>query len=143
MKRWNGGRRRCRHNERRDAELIRGDGLKKPAIPALIIRGCRGNSRRQGPSARLGKLDYVINRAMIGGFALVAWPAEYRATGVRSIITSYDGVVYQKDLGSDSARISAVKDRYDPDKTRHETDGDWRNLTAFQIHLDMKFGRSG
>jgi DUF2950 family protein len=79
----------------------------------------------QGPSARLGQLDYVINGAMIGGFALVAWPAEYRVTGVQTFIVSYDGVVYQKDLGPDTAKIAAAMDRYDPDKTWHETDDNW------------------
>ena len=80
----------------------------------------------QGPSARLGQLDYVINGVMIGGFALVAWPADYRVTGVQTFIVSYDGVVYQKDLGPDSAKIAAAMERYDPDKTWHETDDDWR-----------------
>jgi len=79
----------------------------------------------QGPAARLGQLDYVINGAMIGGFALVAWPAEYRVTGVQTFIVSYDGVVYQKDLGPDTAKIAAAMDRYDPDKTWHETDDNW------------------
>jgi len=79
----------------------------------------------QGPSARLGKLDYVINGAMIGGFALVAWPADYRVTGVQTFIVSYDGVVYQKDLGPDTGKIASAMERYDPDKTWHETDDDW------------------
>jgi hypothetical protein len=80
----------------------------------------------QGPSARLGQLDYVIKGAMIGGFALVAWPAEYRVTGVQTFIVSYDGVVYQKDLGTDTAKIAAAIDRYDPDKTWTETKDDLR-----------------
>lgn len=80
----------------------------------------------QGPSARLGQLDYVVNGAMIGGFALVAWPAEYRATGVQTFIVSYDGVVYQKDLGTDTAKIAPAIERYDPDKTWKETDDDWQ-----------------
>jgi len=79
----------------------------------------------QGPSARLGQLDYMIGGAMIGGFALVAWPAEYRVTGVQTFIVSYDGVVYQKDLGPDTEKIAAAIERYDPDKTWHETDDDW------------------
>lgn len=79
----------------------------------------------QGPSARLGQLDYVIKGAMIGGFALVAWPAEYRVTGVQTFIVSYDGVVYQKDLGPDTAKIASAMERYDPDKTWHETDDNW------------------
>ena len=80
----------------------------------------------QGPSARLGQLEYVINGAMIGGFAMVAWPAEYRVGGVQTFIVSYDGVVYQKDLGPDTAKVAAAMERYDPDKTWQETDDDWR-----------------
>ena len=52
----------------------------------------------QGPAARLGQMDYVINGVMIGGFALVASPAEYGVTGFKTFLVSYDGVVYQKDL---------------------------------------------
>src|SRR5207249_1118656 len=50
----------------------------------------------QGPAARLGTLNYFIEGVMIGGFAIVAWPADYRITGVQTFIVSYDGVVYQK-----------------------------------------------
>ena len=67
----------------------------------------------------------VIEGAMIGGFALVAWPADYRVTGVQTFIVSYDGVVYQKDLGPDTAKIASAMERYDPDKTWVETDDDW------------------
>jgi hypothetical protein len=75
----------------------------------------------QGPAAPLGKLDYVVNGAMIGGFALVAWPAEYRVTGVQTFIVSYDGVVYQKDLGPDTAKLAEAMEHYNPDKTWHPT----------------------
>jgi len=76
----------------------------------------------QGPDAFLGKLDYVINGAMIGGFALVAVPAEYRVTGVKTFMVSYDGVVYQKDLGPNSLNIVKAMELYNPDKTWQETD---------------------
>ncbi len=79
----------------------------------------------QGPAARLGQIDYVIDGAMIGGFALVATPAEYGVTGVMTFMVSYDGVVYQKDLGPDSAKIVAAMERYNPDKTWHPTDDNW------------------
>ena len=79
----------------------------------------------QGPSARLGQLDYVIGGAMIGGFALVAYPAEYRVTGVQTFIVSYDGVVYQKNLGPDTVKIAQAMERYDPDKTWRRTDDNW------------------
>jgi hypothetical protein len=76
----------------------------------------------QGPAARLGQLDYMVEGAMIGGFALVAWPAEYRVTGLQTFIVSWDGVVYQKDLGPDTTKIASVMTRYNPDNTWIETD---------------------
>jgi Protein of unknown function (DUF2950) len=79
----------------------------------------------QGPAARLGQLDYVVNGIMIGGFALVAVPAEYRVTGVKTFIVSYDGVVYEKDLGPDSLKIAKEMDHYNPDKTWTRTDDEW------------------
>jgi DUF2950 family protein len=76
----------------------------------------------QGPAARLGQLDYVIDGVMIGGFALVAVPAEYRITGVKTFMVSYDGVVYEKDLGPTSRELVSTMERYNPDKT-------WRRLS--------------
>jgi hypothetical protein len=75
----------------------------------------------QGPAAPLGQLDYVVEGAMIGGFGLVAWPAEYKVTGVETFIVSYGGVVYQKDLGPDTEKIASAMERYNPDKTWHRT----------------------
>jgi len=79
----------------------------------------------QGPAARLGQLDYVVNGIMIGGFALVAVPAEYRVTGVKTFIVSYDGIVYEKDMGPDSLKIAKEMERYNPDKTWTPTDDEW------------------
>jgi len=76
----------------------------------------------QGPAAHLGQLDYVVGGVMIGGFALAAVPAQYRVTGVKTFVVSYDGVVYEKDLGPDSLNIVKGMDRYNPDKTWHPTD---------------------
>ena len=59
---------------------------------------------------------------MIGGFALVAVPAQYHVTGVMTFMVSYDGVVYEKDLGPDSLNIVNNMDRYNPDKSWHRTD---------------------
>lgn len=53
----------------------------------------------QGPAAPLGQMSFMVKDLMIGGFALVAAPAEYGVTGVQTFIVSHDGVVYQKDLG--------------------------------------------
>ncbi len=71
----------------------------------------------QGPAAPLGKLDFVVKGAMIGGFALVATPADYRVTGVKTFIVSHDGVVFEKDLGPNSLKIAKEMELYDPDKT--------------------------
>jgi hypothetical protein len=79
----------------------------------------------QGPAARLGQLDYVINGIMIGGFALVATPAEYRVTGVKTFMVSYDGIVYEADLGPNSRKIVEAMDRYNPDKTWQRVSDKW------------------
>ena len=71
----------------------------------------------QGPHAPLGTLDYVVKGVMIGGFALVAAPAEYEVTGVKSFIVSNDGVVYEKDLGPKTLDAFKAMERFDPDKT--------------------------
>jgi hypothetical protein len=71
----------------------------------------------QGAAAPLGKLDFVVKGAMIGGFALAAAPSDYRVTGVMTFIVSHDGVVYQKDLGPKTLELFQQMDRYNPDKT--------------------------
>jgi hypothetical protein len=76
----------------------------------------------QGPAAPLGQLDYVIKGIMIGGFALVASPAEYRVTGVKTFIVSNDGVVYQKDLGPDTLDQFKKMERFNPDSSWSPTD---------------------
>ena len=79
----------------------------------------------QGPAAPLGQMSFVVEGAMIGGFALVAAPADYRVTGVKTFIVSYDGVVYQKDLGPDTLKTFSVMQLYNPDKTWRPTDDNW------------------
>jgi hypothetical protein len=69
----------------------------------------------QGPSAPLGALDFVVQGAMIGGFALVAAPAGYEKTGVKTFIVSHDGVVYEKDLGPNTLELFRAMERFDPD----------------------------
>jgi hypothetical protein len=71
----------------------------------------------QGPAAPLGQLDYVVHGVMIGGFALVAAPAEYGVTGVQTFIVSNDGVVYQKDLGPTTREQFAKMERFNPDRS--------------------------
>ena len=79
----------------------------------------------QGPAAPMGQLDYIIKGVMIGGFALIAVPAEYGVTGVQTFIVSHDGIVYQKDLGPESLNIAHKIERYNPDKTWRRTDDEW------------------
>jgi len=71
----------------------------------------------QGSAAPLGQLDFIVKGAMIGGFALVAAPAEYGITGVQTFIVSHDGVVYQKDLGPGTLDTFAKMDRFNPDSS--------------------------
>jgi len=71
----------------------------------------------QGPAAPLGEMDFMVNGAMIGGFALVAAPAEYNVTGVRTFIVSHDGVVYEKDFGPKTLEEFRKMDRFNPDKS--------------------------
>jgi hypothetical protein len=71
----------------------------------------------QGRSAPMGTMDFVVNGAMIGGFALAAAPAEYGATGVKSFIVSHDGVVFEKDLGEKTLDLFKAMERFDPDET--------------------------
>ena len=71
----------------------------------------------QGPAAPLGEMDFVVKGAMIGGFALIAFPAQYRITGVQTFMVSHDGVVYQKDLGPKTVELANAIDRFNPDKT--------------------------
>jgi len=71
----------------------------------------------QGPAALLGQMNFVVNGAMIGGFALAASPAQYRVTGVKTFLVSHEGVVYEKDLGPDTLKILKGMELYNPDKT--------------------------
>jgi hypothetical protein len=75
----------------------------------------------QGPHAPSGPLHYVINGIMIGGYALVAVPAEYKISGVKTFLVSHEGIVYEKDLGPDSLKIAKEMVEYNPDKTWHRT----------------------
>jgi len=75
----------------------------------------------QGPNAPFGKIEYTINGVMLGGLALIAVPAEYRVTGVKTFMVSHWGVVYEKDLGPDSLKIAKEMAEFNPDKTWRPT----------------------
>ena len=73
--------------------------------------------RAQGENAPGGAYDYVVNGKMIGGFALVAHPAEYGNSGVMTLMVNHEGAVYQKDLGKETEKMVSATKKYDPDKT--------------------------
>lgn len=73
--------------------------------------------KAQGEKAQGGAYDYVVNGKMIGGFALVAYPAEYGNSGVTTFMVNHEGAVYQKDLGKETETLVSAMKKYDPDKT--------------------------
>jgi hypothetical protein len=73
--------------------------------------------RRQGPTAPGGAVDYIVRGQMIGGFALVAWPAEYGNSGVKTFVVNHEGVVFEKDLGPRTERIASRMTEFNPDHT--------------------------
>ena len=104
------------------------DGPIGEKVAAAIARGYSNRAepfhgyffkilKGQGPAAPLGEMDFVVKGAMIGGFALIAFPAQYRVTGVQTFMVSHDGVVYQKDLGPKTLDLANAIDRFNPDKS--------------------------
>jgi Protein of unknown function (DUF2950) len=71
----------------------------------------------QGPHASEGAMSYLHNGLMTSGFALVAWPSDYRSTGVMTFLVDKTGIVYQKDLGPRTSQIASAYTAYDPDET--------------------------
>jgi len=81
---------------------------------------------KQGPDAPGGALDYVVKGKMIGGFALVAYPAEYRNSGVMTFMVNHTGNVFQKDLGLDTAKLAERMTSFNPDRS-------WTKVTDTQL----------
>jgi hypothetical protein len=81
---------------------------------------------KQGPAAPGGEVDYIVRGKMIGGFALVAYPAEYRNSGVMTFIVNHTGNVFQKDLGPDTAKLAERMTSFDPDQS-------WTKVTDTQL----------
>ncbi|MEO8130373.1 MAG: DUF2950 domain-containing protein [Bryobacteraceae bacterium] len=77
--------------------------------------------KAQGPDAAGGTREYVVQGAMIGGFAFVAYPAQYGVTGVKTFLVNQEGTVLEKDLGANTKALAAAMKRYNPDKTWHES----------------------
>jgi hypothetical protein len=76
----------------------------------------------QGSNAPGGALDYIVKGKMIGGFALIAWPAEYGNSGVMTLLVNHTGVVYQKDLGPRTKALATRISAFDPDQTWKKVD---------------------
>jgi len=70
---------------------------------------------KQGPHADGGAYDYIVKNRMIGGFAVVAYPAVYGSTGVMTFLVNHRGMVYQKDLGENTDAIAKAMTSFDPD----------------------------
>ena len=77
---------------------------------------------QQGSNAPGGELNYVVKGKMIGGFALLAWPAEYGNSGVMTFAVNHNGVVYQKDLGDSTAALVKRIMQFNPDQTWKKVD---------------------
>jgi hypothetical protein len=91
----------------------RGKGGKPVAYHGYYYRILKA----QGPDAPGGAYDYVVHGKMIGGFALVAYPASWANSGVMTFIVNHDGIVYQKDLGPDTAALAGAMRQFNPDGT--------------------------
>ena len=76
----------------------------------------------QGASAPGGAYDYLVKNRMVGGFAIVAWPVKYGETGIMTFQVNHDGVVYEKDLGPNTATAVGTIQLYNPDKTWEKAD---------------------
>ena len=78
----------------------------------------------QGPDAQGGEQPYVVKGDMIGGFALVAYPAKYGDSGIKTFIVNHRGVVYEKDLGPGTGTLASQMTRFNPDKTWQAIQGE-------------------
>ena len=78
--------------------------------------------KAQGSDAPGGALNYVVKGKMIGGFALIAWPAEYGNSGVMTFVVNHNGIVYQKDLGRRTEFVAARTTQFNPDQTWKRVD---------------------
>jgi hypothetical protein len=87
---------------------------------------------RQGPNAPGGAKSYIVDGKMTGGFAFVAYPAQYRSSGVMTFIVGSDGVVYRKDLGPNTATIAKAMKSYNPDATWKKDEDQQEESAALQ-----------
>jgi hypothetical protein len=98
-------------------EIFRHKVFKMLLSEGKITGGLVRMLMKQGKHAAGGAFDYVVKNKMIGGFAVIAYPAAYGSSGVMTFIVSHEGVVYQKDLGKNTAKTATAMTSFDPDKT--------------------------
>jgi Protein of unknown function (DUF2950) len=107
------------------------EGAGEPLIPAGLARASSESAGQgqakpyhgyyfrvldgQGPDARGGAHNYLVKGKLVGGFALIAWPARYGVTGIHTFIVNQDGVVYEKDIAPVAGKPPAPITRFDPD----------------------------
>lgn len=101
------------------AEVVRGEGypVDSPVGPFPYRGYYYKILKAQGPNASGGAIDYVVDGNMIGGFALIAYPARYNVSGIMTFMVNQEGVVYQKDLGSKTVQTGKDMTLFDPDKS--------------------------
>jgi hypothetical protein len=78
---------------------------------------------RQGPNAQGGAYDYLVNGELLGGFALIAFPAEYGSSGIMTFIVNHDGIVYSRDLGPNTEQVAMGTAEFNPDSMWTKEDG--------------------
>ncbi len=99
------------------------------AVPSVSNRGAKPYHgyffrvlTEQGANAPGGAHNYLVGGAMLGGFGLVAWPAEYGVSGIQTFIVNHDGEVYEKDFGPPASSLNPPVTRYDPDRSWNAVD---------------------
>jgi hypothetical protein len=99
--------------EARQAAGVQQVGVKPSPYHGYFFKILKG----QGAKAHGGAYSYVVNGKMLGGFALVAWPATYQNSGVMTFLVNHDGAIYEKDLGPQTAEIAQKMTQFNPDET--------------------------
>jgi hypothetical protein len=103
------------------AAALKGYALKQQSVKLTPYNGYYFRMLdRQGPNAQGGAYDYRVNGRMFGGFAVLAYPASYGVSGVKTFMVNHDGVVFEKDLGPSTGGAVGAINAFDPDKTWHK-----------------------
>ena len=105
---------------RAEGYLQEGDVVKGSPYHGYIYRLLT----KQGPNAHGGAYDYLVNDQLLGGFAAIAFPAEYGNSGVMTFMVNHDGVVFSKDLGPDTAKLAMAIESFDPGPDWKKEDGE-------------------